>query len=60
MKKLLATGALALALVGVGSSLSNGINISGIPSEHSLPISYELAGIPSEHSISILGIPSEH
>lgn len=60
MKKLLVTGILVLGLVGVGSSLSNGIDISGIPSQHSLPESYELAGIPSQHSISILGIPSQH
>jgi len=60
MKKLLATGALALALVGIGSSFSNGMDQSGIPSEHRLPITYELAGIPSEHSIVLFGIPSEH
>ena len=60
MRKLILTGALTLGLAGGILSFSNGMELSGIPSEHSLPITYELAGIPSEHSLSLLGIPSEH
>lgn len=60
MKKLLAAGALALGIFGLGSA----INLAGIPSHHVAPTDTELAGIPSHHFAptvtELAGIPSHH